>query len=69
MLRIIIDTSVQSFGLLPLMALIFLAAIAIIIERVIFFGTSVRNGASLPAGASPRDLDADIELPLRARNP
>jgi biopolymer transport protein ExbB len=47
MLRIIIDTSVQSFGLLPLMALIFLAAIAIIIERMIFFGTSVRNGASL----------------------
>jgi biopolymer transport protein ExbB len=47
MLRIIIDTSVQSFGLLPLMALIFLAALAIIIERMIFFGTSVRKGASL----------------------
>ena len=47
MLRIIIDTSVQSFGLLPLMALIFLAALAIIVERMIFFGTSVRKGASL----------------------
>jgi biopolymer transport protein ExbB len=47
MLHTIIDTSVQSFGLLPLMALIFLAALVIIIERLIFFGTSVRSGASL----------------------
>lgn len=47
MLRSIIDSSVQSYGLLPLMALIFLAALAIIIERLIFFGTSVRSGSSL----------------------
>ncbi|NPT57343.1 MotA/TolQ/ExbB proton channel family protein [Paraburkholderia elongata] len=47
MLRIIIDSSVQSFGLLPLMAVIFVAALAIIIERAIFFSTSVRNGVSL----------------------
>ncbi|MFP3564800.1 MotA/TolQ/ExbB proton channel family protein [Paraburkholderia sp. SIMBA_030] len=47
MLRSIIDSSVQSFGLLPLMALIFLAALAIIIERLIFFSTSVRRGSSL----------------------
>ncbi|HEX3634045.1 MAG TPA: MotA/TolQ/ExbB proton channel family protein [Paraburkholderia sp.] len=47
MLRIIIDSSVQSFGLLPLMAVIFVAALAIIIERAIFFGTSVRSGVSL----------------------
>jgi biopolymer transport protein ExbB len=47
MLHNIIDTSVHSFGLLPLMALIFLAALAIIIERLIFFGTSVRSGTSL----------------------
>lgn len=47
MLRNIIDSSVQSFGLLPLMALIFLAALAIIIERLIFFGTSVRTGSSI----------------------
>ncbi|MFL9912383.1 MotA/TolQ/ExbB proton channel family protein [Paraburkholderia sp. RL17-337-BIB-A] len=47
MLRIIIDSSVQSFGLLPLMAVIFVVALAIIIERAIFFGTSVRSGVSL----------------------
>ncbi|MFL9984621.1 MotA/TolQ/ExbB proton channel family protein [Paraburkholderia sediminicola] len=47
MLRIIIDSSVQSFGLLPLMAVIFVAALAIIIERAIFFSTSVRSGVSL----------------------
>ncbi|WNC95191.1 MotA/TolQ/ExbB proton channel family protein (plasmid) [Paraburkholderia sp. FT54] len=47
MLRIIIDSSLQSFGLLPLMAVIFVAALAIIIERAIFFGTSVRSGVSL----------------------
>jgi biopolymer transport protein ExbB len=47
MLRIIIDSSIQSFGLLPLMAVIFVAALAIIIERAIFFGTSVRSGVSL----------------------
>jgi biopolymer transport protein ExbB len=47
MLRNIIDSSVQSFGLLPLMALIFLAALAIIIERLIFFSTSVRSGSSI----------------------
>jgi biopolymer transport protein ExbB len=47
MLRIIIDSSVQSFGLLPLMAVIFVAALAIIIERAIFFGTSVRSGVHL----------------------
>jgi biopolymer transport protein ExbB len=47
MLHSIIESSVQSFGLLPLMALIFLAALAIIIERLIFFITSVRSGSSL----------------------
>ncbi|MGF6919618.1 MotA/TolQ/ExbB proton channel family protein [Paraburkholderia sp. 40] len=47
MLRNIIDSSVQSFGLLPLMALIFLAALAIIIERMIFFSTSVRSGSNI----------------------
>ena len=47
MLHSIIDTSVQSFGLLPLMALIFLAALTIIIERLIFFSTCVRRGSSL----------------------
>jgi biopolymer transport protein ExbB len=47
MLRSIIDSSVQSFGLLPIMALLFLAALAITIERLIFFSTSVRSGTSL----------------------
>ncbi|MBC8751671.1 biopolymer transport protein ExbB [Paraburkholderia sp. WC7.3g] len=47
MLRTIIDSSEQSFGLLPLMALVFLATLAVIIERMIFFGTSVRSGISL----------------------
>jgi biopolymer transport protein ExbB len=47
MFRSIIDLSVQSFGLLPLMAVIFLASLAIIIERLIFFRTSVRSGAAL----------------------
>jgi hypothetical protein len=47
MLRSIIDSSVQSFGLLPVMALIFVAALAITIERLIFFSTSVRSGSSL----------------------
>ncbi|MGF6935314.1 biopolymer transport protein ExbB [Paraburkholderia sp. UCT70] len=47
MLRNIIDSSVQSCGLLPLMALIFLAALAIIIERMIFFSTSVRSGSNI----------------------
>jgi len=58
MLRSIIDSSVQSFGLLPLMALIFLAALVIIIERLIFFGTSVRSG---------RDLEYDLKQVGRAR--
>jgi biopolymer transport protein ExbB len=58
MLRSIIDSSVQSFGLLPLMALIFLAALAIIIERLIFFGTSVRSG---------RNLEYDLKQVGRAR--
>lgn len=43
----IIDLSIQSFGLVPLMALIFLTALTIIIERLIFFRTSVQAGASL----------------------
>jgi biopolymer transport protein ExbB len=47
MIHSIIDLSVQSFGLLPLMAVIFLASLTIIIERLIFFSTSVRTGASL----------------------
>jgi biopolymer transport protein ExbB len=47
MFQKIVDLSVQSFGLLPLMALIFLASLTIIIERLIFFSTSVRAGAAL----------------------
>jgi biopolymer transport protein ExbB len=47
MLQSIINLSVQSFGLLPLMAFIFLASLTIIIERLIFFRTSVRSGAAL----------------------
>jgi biopolymer transport protein ExbB len=47
MIHSIIDLSVQSFGLLPLMAVIFLASLTIIIERLVFFRTSVRSGAAL----------------------
>jgi biopolymer transport protein ExbB len=47
MFQSFINLSVQSFGLLPLMAVIFLASLTIIIERLIFFSTSVRSGAAL----------------------
>jgi biopolymer transport protein ExbB len=47
MLQSIINLSVQSFGLVPLMALIFLASLTVIIERLIFFSTSVRSGIAL----------------------
>ncbi|MEA3118735.1 MAG: biopolymer transport protein ExbB [Paraburkholderia sp.] len=43
----IIELSIQSFGLVPVMALIFLAALTVIIERLIFFGTHVRAGVNV----------------------
>lgn len=47
MLDTIIDYSVQSLGLLPLMALIFAAGLAIIIERLRFFAVHVHAARHL----------------------
>jgi len=47
MLAALLDYSRQSLGLLPLMALVFLAGVAIIIERFAFFARSIRAGTSL----------------------
>ncbi len=47
MLEVLIDYSRHSLGLLPLMALLFAAGVAIIIERLVFFARSIRAGASL----------------------
>ena len=47
MLQALINYSIQSMGLIPLLALIFLLGIAIIIERLVFFASSVRTGATL----------------------
>ncbi|MGU7774300.1 MotA/TolQ/ExbB proton channel family protein [Burkholderia sp. MR1-5-21] len=58
MFRNLVDLSVQSCGLLPLMALIFLASLTIIIERLMFFSTSVRNG---------RHLEYDLKRVDRAK--
>lgn len=47
MLNTIINYSVQSMGLIPLLAFIFLLGIAIIIERFAFFARAVRAGDTL----------------------
>lgn len=53
MLDSIVSFSAQSYGLLPLMAVILLVALIVILDRVIFFALSVKKGAS---------LDADLEM-------
>lgn len=47
MLNTIINYSIQSMGLIPLLAFIFLLGIAIIIERLVFFRSAVRAGDTL----------------------
>ncbi len=47
MLNTIINQSIQSMGLIPLLAFIFLLGIAIIIERLVFFRSAVRAGDTL----------------------
>jgi biopolymer transport protein ExbB len=46
-LNTIINQSIQSMGLIPLLAFIFLLGIAIIIERLVFFRSAVRAGDTL----------------------
>src|SRR6266853_4464648 len=46
-MQTLVNLSVQSLGLLPLMALVFLAAIMVILERMMFFVRSVRVGRHL----------------------
>lgn len=53
MLDSIVSFSAQSYGLLPLMAVILLVALIVILDRIIFFAVSVKKGAS---------LDDDLEL-------
>jgi biopolymer transport protein ExbB len=46
-LNTLINYSVQSLGLIPLLAFIFLLGIAIIIERMMFFSKAVKSGKML----------------------
>ncbi|MBN3723070.1 MotA/TolQ/ExbB proton channel family protein [Burkholderia sp. Ac-20379] len=46
-MQTLVDLSVQSLGLLPLMALVFLAAVMVIVERLNFFVRSMRVGKQL----------------------
>jgi len=64
-LNTLIDFSLQSLGLLPLMALILIAGVAIIIERLVFFAGSIRAGSSLEFDmqrVAPGNLDAAKQL-------
>ncbi|MBN3764015.1 MotA/TolQ/ExbB proton channel family protein [Burkholderia sp. Ac-20365] len=47
MLNTLINYSIQSMGLIPLLAFIFLLGIAIIIERFVFFSRAVQAGKTL----------------------
>lgn len=47
MLNTLITYSIQSMGLIPLLAFIFLLGIAIIIERFVFFSRAVQAGKTL----------------------
>ena len=47
MLNTIINYSIQSMGLIPILAFIFLLGVAIIIERLVFFRSAVRAGDTL----------------------
>ncbi|RDK01585.1 MotA/TolQ/ExbB proton channel family protein [Paraburkholderia lacunae] len=47
MLNTLINYSVQSMGLIPLLALIFLLGISIIVERFMFFSRAVKAGKTL----------------------
>lgn len=47
MLQTIINYSIQSMGLIPLLAFIFLLGVSIIIERLVFFRSAVRAGDTL----------------------
>jgi biopolymer transport protein ExbB len=46
-LQTIINYSIQSMGLIPLLAFIFLLGVSIIIERLVFFRSAVRAGDTL----------------------
>jgi biopolymer transport protein ExbB len=46
-LNTIINYSIQSMGLIPILAFIFLLGVAIIIERLVFFRSAVRAGDTL----------------------
>ena len=47
MLNTLINYSVQSMGLIPLLAVIFLLGMAVIIERLVFFARAVRAGKTI----------------------
>jgi biopolymer transport protein ExbB len=47
MLATLIQYSKDSWGLIPLMALVFIAGVAVIIERAVYLSTAVKNGLSL----------------------
>ena len=53
MLQTLINYSVQSMGLIPLLAFIFLLGLTIIIERYVFFARAVRAGSMIELGNAP----------------
>lgn len=53
MLEAVIQYSKDSWGIIPLMIVVFIVGIAVIIERYFFFRKSIRSGQS---------LDADLKL-------
>ncbi|MDB5786625.1 MotA/TolQ/ExbB proton channel family protein [Caballeronia mineralivorans] len=59
MLNTLINYSVQSMGLIPLLAVIFLLGMAVIIERLVFFARAVRAG---------KTIEHDLKL-LKANHP
>jgi biopolymer transport protein ExbB len=58
-LNTLINYSVQSMGLIPLLAVIFLLGMAVIIERLVFFARAVRAG---------KTIEHDLKL-LKANHP
>jgi biopolymer transport protein ExbB len=62
MIKLIVDLSVMSGGLLPLMALLLLVTIAVIVERVYFFTRVLRAGESIEHDLQGVAFHADAEL-------
>ena len=61
MLDAVLAYSRQSLGLLPLMALIFVAGVAIVVERLVFFRRAVGAGATLEYDLAQLAPQADTD--------